>query len=239
MKKLFLFFSAFSTLLFASTDVERTFGLFGGLAISKISYAESVEESNRKGINLGLDFEFPISNHIFLVPNIYVAEKGEVNKDYTVRLNYLEFSFAPKFKTSPDATGLYFLLGPYVASILSSSAVNESGSEIDLNSNNVRNTEGGIVAGIGYETLISHHWSIYVEGKYAMGLTRSLEAVESKNRAIYVNLGFHYLDREDLETNYDRAEEFVKKKSDPSNPAAGEQSIRPGSQEPFQEPPRQ
>lgn len=238
MKKLSLIFLSVSAVLFASTDVDRTFGVFGGLVLSNITYPDG-NDTARKGMNLGIDFEFPISQRIFLVPNIYVVEKGAHAANSTVRLNYLEFSFAPKFKTSSDATGLYFLLGPYVATILSSSAVSDSGTETDLDATYVRNTEGGIVAGVGFESLISHHWSVYLEGRYSMGLTRSLEQIDATNKAIYVNLGFHYLDREDLESNYDRAEEFVKKKSDPSNSSRGEQSIRPGSQEPFQEPPRQ
>ncbi len=236
MKKFSLILILFCIPALSSTDVDRTFGIFGGLSLANINYNPAEESTYRKGMNLGLDFEFPISKHIFLVPSLYVIQKGAENSTGTTRLNYFEVAFTPKFKSSTDATGLYFLLGPYVASILTRSFISTAGVENDYGDSEVKNTEGGMIGGVGFEALISHHWTVYLEGRYAMGLTRSFETVDAKNNTISINLGFHYLDREDLETNFDRAEEFVKRKSDPSNPAAGEQSIRPGNQEPFEEP---
>ncbi len=201
---------------FASTEVEKTFGLLGGLSLSKLSYENGSPSDYRKGPLFGLDIEFPLSSHIFFVPSVYAVQKGDENPLGSTQLSYLELALTPKIKSSSDGTGLYFLIGPYLATILSRNQTSTSGAQTALSSDQVKNSEGGIVAGVGFETLLSHHYSLYLEGRYSMGMSSSLEGTSAKNQGLYINLGFHYIDREDIESNLERAEEFVKKKSEPS-----------------------
>lgn len=212
MKKLLLLL-LLSFSVWGANPVEKTFGLFGGLSLSSISYENATPSGDRNGILLGVDLEFPLADHFFLAPSLFVVEKGESTTLGKTNLNYIELALAPKYKTSTDATGLYFLMGPYIASILSRTAVSTAGTETPLTSNQIKNTEGGIVGGMGFEFLIAHHWTMYLEGRYSYGISRAVETNPGSNRSIYLVLGFHYLEREDIESNSDRAEEFVKKKS--------------------------
>ena len=98
--------TSFGILNAQSTPVGPEFGIKGGANMSNL-YSGDVDDKNAiYGFNAGFYAAFPISDNIFIQPEILYTTKGaelEYNSDFVsgvgrFRLNYIEVPLLVKFK---------------------------------------------------------------------------------------------------------------------------------------------
>ncbi|TVP44756.1 MAG: PorT family protein [Mongoliibacter sp.] len=191
MKKLTMIFAVMALFAFnaqAQSSNEGRGGLgirgggnfytFGGGDISEDNY------TNRTGFHLGLYSTFFIGESFAIEPGAYYSMKGTRNDDFLNSRANLDYIDVPILARAYLTEGLNIFAGPQVSFLAASTFEGDLfGSTVSFDSDNVRETDYGIVVGLGYNL----PKGLNVQGSYNYGMA---PVFKNSNSDVY-NRGFN------------------------------------------------
>ncbi|SMO39828.1 porin family protein [Solitalea koreensis] len=173
------------------------FGIKGGVnftSASDIKFSDNLSTSfkntsgNVTGWHLGVYSEIGVSILTFQ-PELLFAEKGfksdQENGTVTVKYNYLDIPILVKFNPIPLVS---IFSGPQVSIKLSDKISGPSDITSQINLNNLKDGDWGIVAGAGVKLS-----KLQIQGRYIWGLndvTKEGASVDFKNQMFQISLGY-------------------------------------------------
>jgi hypothetical protein len=170
------------------------FGFKGGLNFSNL-YTDNVDDNNiLTGFNAGLYAKFPITNSVFIQPEISYTTKGAeltYNNSFAsgtakFKTNYIEVPLLLVFNLTDVFNVHIGLYAPYMVSGKTMNDLNLFTSETQLDTTDFKRFDAGLFAGLGYDLE-----TVNFRLRYNYGLTKvikegSLAVSEAKNSVFNV-----------------------------------------------------
>lgn len=154
------------------------FYTFGGGDISDDNY------TNRTGFHLGLYATIFVAESFAIEPGAYYSMKGTRNDDFVNSRALLDYIDVPVLARLYLTEGLNLFAGPQLSFLASSSFEGDLfGSTVSFDTNNVRETDYGVVVGLGYNL----PKGLNVQGSYSYGMA---PVFKNSNSDVY-NRGFN------------------------------------------------
>lgn len=216
MKKIIL---ATSMAFFAigSTNAQMSISPEVGVNLANIAGDNSDNNKMLLGIKGGVNFNFPISDNLYIAPGIFYNGKGtKVNNEQTIltttvktegksSLGYIEVPINVLYRYPIGDGALMINAGPYVAygiagknkfdvttTIGSNDPVTVTNdNKVDFGSDAAQTNafDYGINAGVGYELPMG----LFIRAQYGYGLGNlsNVDGVKNSNTAIQLSLGYN------------------------------------------------
>jgi hypothetical protein len=192
MKKTLLLF-ALVVLTGIGANAQSGFGIrgganffnFGGNDVSENDY------TNRAGFHAGIYASILGGGPISIEPGVYYSIKGTQNDDAAntrAVLNYVDVPLLLRLKVGE---GFNIFGGPQVSFLTNSKFEGDfGGSTVSIDTNNIKDTDAGLVFGLGYNL----PKGINFQGSYDYGLTPIFKDSNADvyNRGFKVSLGYTF-----------------------------------------------
>ena len=188
-----------------STPVGAEFGIKGGVNMSNL-YSGNVDDKNATyGFNAGFYTAFPISDNIFIQPEILYTTKGaelEYNNAFVsgvgkFRLNYIEVPLLVKFKLTQNFN---IHVGGYASYLVDGKVSNESSAgnafdfEEKISADDFNRFDAGLSAGVGvdFDPLsigLRYNYGLTTVGKErtVAGTTYTFPDAKNSNLTLYLS----------------------------------------------------
>lgn len=188
-----------------STPVGAEFGIKGGVNMSNL-YSGNVDDKNATyGFNAGFYAAFPISDNIFIQPEILYTTKGaelEYNNAFVsgvgkFRLNYIEVPLLVKFKLTQNFN---IHVGGYASYLVDGKVTNESSAgnafdfEEKISADDFNRFDAGLSAGVGvdFDPLsigLRYNYGLTTVGKERSfaGTSYTFPDAKNSNLSLYVS----------------------------------------------------
>jgi hypothetical protein len=192
MKKVLLIFSL-TILIATSASAQSGFGIRGGANFFNFGGDDVAENdyTNRTGFHAGIYASILGGSAISLEPGVYYSVKGTQNKDAANTRSVLDYVDVPLLLRLKVGEGFNFFGGPQVSFLVNSKFEGDFGnSTVSLNTNNIKETDAGLVFGLGYNL----PKGVNVQGSYDYGLTPIFKNSNADvyNRGFKVSLGYTF-----------------------------------------------
>lgn len=192
MKKLLLMFSL-AVLTAAGASAQSSFGIRGGANFFNFAGNDVSENdyNNRVGFHAGVYASLFGEGMVVLEPGVYYSVKGTQNDDaFDTRavLDYVDVPILVRLKVG-EAFNLF--AGPQISFLTNSKFEgNFGGSTVSLDTDAIKNTDTGVVFGVGYNMPQGFN----IQGSYDYGLTPIFENSDADvyNRGFKVSLGYTF-----------------------------------------------
>jgi hypothetical protein len=192
MKKVLLIFSL-TILIAASANAQSGFGIrgganffnFGGNDVSENDY------TNRVGFHAGIYASILGGGPISIEPGVYYSIKGTQNDDAANTRAVLNYVDVPLILRLKFGDGFNVFGGPQVSFLTNSKFEGDfGGSTVSIDTNNIKDTDAGLVFGLGYNL----PKGINIQGSYDYGLTPIFKDSNADvyNRGFKVSLGYTF-----------------------------------------------
>jgi hypothetical protein len=192
MKKVLLIFSL-TILIAASANAQSGFGIrgganffnFGGNDVSENDY------TNRIGFHAGIYASILGGGPISIEPGVYYSIKGTQNDDAANTRAVLNYVDVPLILRLKFGDGFNVFGGPQVSFLTNSKFEGDfGGSTVSIDTNNIKDTDAGLVFGLGYNL----PKGINIQGSYDYGLTPIFKDSNADvyNRGFKVSLGYTF-----------------------------------------------
>lgn len=173
-----------------------SFGVKGGVDLSRISFTPSVKQSFNMGYNGGVTFRYIEENHFGLIAEVNFEQRGwkedfeEYPFEYSRTVNYIQIPFLAHIYFGRRGR-FFFNAGPEIGfKIGESTSANfdyNNLSSVKVFPSGLRTTyqyqlaaenkfDYGISAGLGGEFNLNKRNSIYIEGRFYYGLGNVLKS---------------------------------------------------------------
>ncbi len=178
-------------------DAQHRIGFTGGLNLANVSVdpeETGIEYSNRTAFGGGGVLDLRLAENIALQLEPMFLQKGTKVKDSVggddikVKLSYLEVPLLLKLMLGQSTTRPYIMAGPSVGFRLSAKVSN--GVELDIK-DITKSTDFGLDFGAGISFPAGNN-SIFVEGRYALGLSNINDDPEDPNTDVK-NKGIQFM----------------------------------------------
>jgi hypothetical protein len=202
------FFIALAGLSWTGPAASQGLGLGGGLNLAKLTGQDQtlIQSKERKGLNLGGTFGFPVYGPVSLQPEVYYAQKGQIQESAdasaTLRMDYLEVPVLARIRLpgtsflTPHLTG-----GPAFAWNLRcdldvKTEVAEEASDCDNNpfAREFGKADRGLVLGGGVRLALGPMGLVF-DARMVRGLKRLEDSAtegETKNQAVSFLVRFNF-----------------------------------------------
>ncbi len=192
MKKVLLIFSL-TILIAASANAQSGFGIrgganffnFGGNDVSENDY------TNRVGFHAGIYASILGGGPFSIEPGVYYSIKGTQNDDAANTRAVLNYVDVPLILRLKFGDGFNVFGGPQVSFLTNSKFEGDfGGSTVSIDTNNIKDTDAGLVFGLGYNL----PKGINIQGSYDYGLTPIFKDSNADvyNRGFKVSLGYTF-----------------------------------------------
>lgn len=204
MKKMSIFLVVLLTLcMVLPASAQMNLGVLGGVNLAKLSIdpePEGVDFSNRTVFGFGGVLDYGLNESVaFHVQPMYLQKGGKVAAGNMAKaeskLAYLEIPVMLKYAFSANDIKPYIMAGPTIGFNLSSKVeytFGDSSGEED-NKDDTKTIEFGLDFGAGVSLPLSTNF-IFVEARYALGLTDLFEATDTdtKTKGIQIFAGITF-----------------------------------------------
>lgn len=192
MKKVLLIFTL-TILIATSASAQSGIGIRGGASFFNFGGDDVAENdyTNRTGFHAGVYASILGDNAISIEPGVYYSVKGTQNKDLANTRSVLDYVDVPLLVRLKVGEGFNFFGGPQVSFLVKSKFEGDFGnSTVSLNTNNIKESDVGMVFGIGYNL----PKGVNVQGSYDYGLTPIFKnsTADVYNRGFKVSLGYTF-----------------------------------------------
>jgi hypothetical protein len=192
MKKIFLMLSLV-VLTGVSANAQSGFGIrgganffnFGGNDVSENDY------TNRAGFHAGIYASLLGAGPISIEPGVYYSIKGTQNDDAANTRAILNYVDVPLLLRLKFGDGFNVFGGPQVSFLTNSKFEGDfGGSTISIDTNNIKDTDAGLVFGLGYNL----PKGVNIQGSYDYGFTPIFKNSNADvyNRGFKVSLGYTF-----------------------------------------------
>jgi len=187
MKQIVLIFICAS--IFGVTNAQVSYGVKGGLNLSKDFGQRASDSKIKEGFHLGVFAGFPFAEKLSIQPEFMYSAQGSKysnggDLDSSSNLNYLNLPVMVKYTT---ASGFYGETGPQVGFLmtLNTSSIYDNPSFYD----NANKADFSWAFGIGYKSASN----VGIDLRYNLGLTSLYENSYSKVYRSVLQLGLFYV----------------------------------------------
>ncbi len=188
------------------TGMTAKFGIKGGLNLTNLYVADVSNEHMKAGFNAGVFVKIPVTRGFSIEPEVLYSVKGardtynnfaQGNGEYRFNLNFIEMplvavvNLAPNFNIHAGGYAAY-LVGANVQDVNSNGTIEGA---TDLNADNFRRWDFGLVGGAGFDI---EHFTIGARYNYGLsniGKSGNLSGdltQNSKNAGVSVYVGFGF-----------------------------------------------
>lgn len=192
MKKILLLLSlAFLTGL--SVNAQSGFGIRGGANFFNFG-GDDVSENdytNRTGFHVGIYASILGGGPVSIEPGIYYSVKGTQNNDAANTRAVLDYIDIPLLLRLKFGEGFNVFGGPQISFLANSKFEGDfGGSTVSLNTNNIKETDAGLVFGLGYNL----PKGMNIQGSYDYGFTPIFKNSDADvyNRGFKLSLGYTF-----------------------------------------------
>lgn len=192
MKKIFLILSL-ATLLGVSAKAQSGIGIRGGASFFNFG-GDDVSENdytNRAGFHAGIYASILGAGSISIEPGVYYSVKGTQNDDVANTRAILDYVDVPVLLRLKFGEGFNVFGGPQVSFLTNSRFEGDfGGSTISLDTDSVKDTDAGLVFGLGYNL----PKGLNIQGSYDYGITPIFKNSDADvyNRGFKVSLGYTF-----------------------------------------------
>lgn len=192
MKKIFLILSLV-ILTGLSANAQSGFGVRGGANFFNFG-GDDVSENdytNRTGFHAGIYASILGGGPISIEPGIYYSIKGTQNDDAANTRAVLDYVDVPLLLRLKFGDGFNLFGGPQVSFLVNSKFEGDfAGSTVSLNTNNIKETDAGLVFGLGYNL----PKGMNIQGSYDYGFTPIFKNSDADvyNRGFKLSLGYTF-----------------------------------------------
>lgn len=192
MKKIFLILSL-ALLSGLSANAQSGFGIRGGANFFNFG-GDDVSENdytNRTGFHAGIYASILGGGPISIEPGIYYSIKGTQNDDAANTRAVLDYVDVPLLLRLKFGDGFNVFGGPQVSFLVNSKFEGDfAGSTVSLNTNNIKETDAGLVFGLGYNL----PKGMNIQGSYDYGFTPIFKNSDADvyNRGFKLSLGYTF-----------------------------------------------
>ena len=192
MKKIALLFS-FAALTFSATHAQTGFGIRGGANFFNFGGSDVSENdyTNRIGFHAGIYGSILPESTISIEPGIFYSVKGSQNDDALDSRAVLDYVDVPVLVRFRAGEGFNIFAGPQISFLTNSKFEGDlGGSTFSFDTDEINNTDAGIVVGLGYNLPQGFN----VQGSYDYGLTPIFKNSDADvfNRGFKVSLGYTF-----------------------------------------------
>jgi hypothetical protein len=192
MKKLLMLFSV-TALAVAGANAQSGFGIRGGANFFNFGGSDVSENdyTNRVGFHAGVYASLLGAGPIAIEPGVFYSVKGTQNDDAIdsrAVLDYIDVPVLVRFKVGE---GFNLFAGPQVSFLTKSKFEGNFGdSTVSLETNTIKNTDAGLVFGLGYNLPAG----LNIQGSYDYGMTPIFKDSNADvyNRGFKVSLGYTF-----------------------------------------------
>ncbi|MFN3996929.1 porin family protein [Algoriphagus sp.] len=176
-----------------SANAQSGFGIrgganffnFGGKDVSENDY------TNRAGFHAGIYASLLGGGPISIEPGVYYSIKGTQNDDAANTRAVLNYVDVPLLLRLKFGEGFNVFGGPQISFLTNSKFEGDfGGSTVSINTNNIKDTDAGLVFGLGYNL----PKGINIQGSYDYGFTPIFKNSNADvyNRGFKVSLGYTF-----------------------------------------------
>ena len=192
MKKVFLVLSI-ALLTGLSATAQSGFGIRGGANFFNFG-GDDVSENdytNRTGFHAGIYASLLGEGPVSIEPGIYYSIKGTQNNDAANTRAVLDYVDIPVLLRLKLGEGFNVFGGPQLSFLTNSKFEGDfGGSTVSINTNNIKETDAGLVFGLGYNL----PKGMNIQGSYDYGFTPIFKNSDADvyNRGLKVSLGYTF-----------------------------------------------
>jgi hypothetical protein len=183
-------------------------GLEAGLGFSNLSNNDTIATSlgtttgSRSALGLGAHLEFQISDFFYLQPEVMYLGKGAVlnaggfvPSKTTYRYTYIEVPLLLKIKFGIPLIHFDIFAGPSFSVAMGRDSVTDAGVTTDLSAT-VKSSDFGIHAGAGAEIPFLPLTSLFINGRYIIGMSDTVQnnttTTTVKNSTLLILTGIRF-----------------------------------------------
>ncbi len=160
-------------------------GLEGGLSIANATLDPAVTTTARSGLAAGAMVELGVSEDFYLVVEALYVQRGYKESASGVetiyKQDYIDIPVQLKYDINLVLVKPFFTFGPYLG-FLSKAGSETAGTSLTYTTG-YKTTEFGLSLGVGAELPFSPVTSLFVSGRYNMGLTNVLDSSVSSQKS--------------------------------------------------------
>ena len=200
------------------TEQNVAVGVKGGMTMSRVNFAPSIQQGLLKGLALGVSARYIEEAHFGLIGEFFIEQRGwqesfeDLPFQYSRKFTYLQIPILTHIFFGSDKARFFINLGPEFSfmigeSVSSNFDVTNTASIADFPAN--RHTQQylldvnskfdyGIAAGMGVEVNVNRRNSILLEGRFYYGLGNVFSSHKSDyfsaspGMSIMVTLGYMF-----------------------------------------------
>jgi hypothetical protein len=192
MKK-FLFLFSCATLAFSAANAQSGFGIRGGANFFNFGGSDVKENdyTNRVGFHAGVYATILPEGPVSIEPGVFYSVKGTQNDDVLDSRAIFDYIDVPVLVRFRVGEGFNLFAGPQVSFLTKSKFEGNFGSStVSINTDEVKNTDAGLVVGLGYNLPQGFN----IQGSYDYGMTPIFKNSDADvyNRGFKVSLGYTF-----------------------------------------------
>lgn len=198
MKKIFLVV-VIAFLAIQGNAQDLKFGIKGGINLSNFTGDDAGDSDMRTAFHLGVLSEYMVSEQFSIQPEVLFSAQGAKFKygkfgDFDAKLSYVSVPVMLKYYAAP---GFNIQVGPQVSFLVDSKIEHDNKTVTDVlkklgvaDEDNYKTVDFGLNFGLGY-TFTN---SIFVEGRYNLGLTKIRDKGDAKikNGVFQFSIGYMF-----------------------------------------------